>query len=89
MKQIEDQLRIKYEAEPFYNDLTKYIIQKNVIDNLIDMFGDFVSFHKTELDKMHPNKIHQYINYSKLGLKITFIFYGKKIDGLWLSYYEL
>ena len=51
--------------------------------------GDFVCFGEAEPDPTHTNKVYKYVKYSKLGLKITFIFYGKKIDGMWLSYYEL
>ena len=48
--------------------------------------GDFVSIDKTVADDRFSNKFYCFIRYSKLGLKITYVFHGGKIDGLWLGY---
>ena len=48
--------------------------------------GDFVSIDKTVADDRFSNKLYSFIRYSKLGLKITYVFHGGKIDGLWLGY---
>ena len=48
--------------------------------------GDFVSIDKTVADDRSSNKLYCFIRYSKLGLKITYVFHGGKIDGLWLGY---
>lgn len=50
--------------------------------------GDFVSIDKTVADDRFSNKLYCFIRYSKLGLKITYVFHGGKIDGLWLGYYN-
>lgn len=50
--------------------------------------GDFVSIDKTVADDRFSNKLYCFIRYSKLGLKITYVFHGGKIDGLWLGYYD-
>lgn len=50
--------------------------------------GDFISPEKVESDNKYPNKIYSLIQYSNLGLKITFVFHNQKIDGLWLGYYD-
>ena len=50
--------------------------------------GDFVSIDKTVADDRFSNKLHCFIRYSKLGLKITYVFHGGKIDGLWFGYYD-
>ena len=50
--------------------------------------GEFVSFNKMIVDERYPNKLYQFVKYSKLGLKLTFVFHNKKIDGLWLGYYN-
>ncbi len=50
--------------------------------------GDFISLDKIKADDSFPNKIYSFVQYSKLGLKITFVFYNGVIDGLWLGYYE-
>ena len=51
--------------------------------------GDFISIDKTVTDDRFPNKLYCFVKYSKLGLKITYLFHGEKIEGLWLSYYDL
>ena len=51
--------------------------------------GKFVSIDKTVADGMFSNKLYCYVRFSKLGLKITYVFHGGKIDGLWLGYYDL
>ncbi len=51
--------------------------------------GNFVSIDKTVADDRFSNKLYCFVRYSKLGLKITYVFYGRKIDGLWLGYYDL
>ena len=51
--------------------------------------GDFISIEKTVADDRFSNKLYCFVRYSKLGLKITYVFHGGKIDGLWLGYYDL
>ena len=51
--------------------------------------GNFVSIDKTVADDRFSNKLYCFIRYSKLGLKITYVFHGGKIDGLWLGYYDI
>ena len=51
--------------------------------------GDFVSIEKTVADDRFLNKLYCFVRYTKLGLKITYVFHGGKIDGLWLGYYDL
>ncbi len=50
--------------------------------------GDFISIEKTIADEGFSNKLYCFVKYSKLGLKITYVFHGGKIDGLWLGYYD-
>ena len=50
--------------------------------------GDFVSIEKTVADDRFSNKLYCFVRYTKLGLKITYVFHGGKIDGLWLGYYN-
>ena len=51
--------------------------------------GDFISIEKTVADDRFSNKLYCFVRYTKLGLKITYVFHGGKIDGLWLGYYDL
>ncbi len=50
--------------------------------------GEMVSVEKTVADEKHPNIIYSYIRFSKLGLRIKFVFYSGRIDGLWFEYYD-
>ena len=51
--------------------------------------GDFISIDKTVTDDRIPNKFYCFVRFSKLGLKITYVFHNGKINGLWLGYYDL
>ena len=51
--------------------------------------GDFVSIEKTVADDRFSNKLYCFVRYTKFGLKITYVFHGGKIDGIWLGYYDL
>ena len=62
-----------------------HIVRKDTLSPL----GDFVSIDKTVADDRFSNKLYCFIRYSKLGLKITYVFHGGKIDGLWLGYYDM
>ena len=61
------------------------VVRKDTVAPL----GDFVSIDKTVADDRFLNKLYCFIRYSKLGLKITYVFHSRKIDGLWLGYYDL
>ena len=50
--------------------------------------GEFVSIERIFSDEKYTNRLYSEIRYTKLGLKITFVFYAGKIDGLWLGYYD-
>ena len=62
-----------------------HVVRKDTLAPL----GDFVSIDKTVADDRFSNKLYCFIRYSKLGLKITYVFHAGKIDGLWLGYYDM
>ena len=69
--------------------LTEYMprdVYRVVRKDTLAPLGDFVSIDKTVADDRFSNKLYCFIRYSKLGLKITYVFHGGKIDGLWLGY---
>ena len=51
--------------------------------------GEYLSVDRTVADNSFSNKLYCFVRYSKLGLKITYVFHGGNIDGLWLGYYDL
>lgn len=51
--------------------------------------GEYLSVDRTVADNSFSNKLYCFVRYSKLGLKITYVFHGGKIDGLGLGYYDL
>lgn len=81
--------------ELLYQHLTPQLIQYmpkevyNIVrkDTLLPL-GAFVSVEGITVDKKYTNRLYSMVKYSRLGLKITFIFHGEKIDGLWLGYYD-
>ena len=69
--------------------LTEYMprdVYRVVRKDTLAPLGDFVAIDKTVADDRFSNKLYCFIRYSKLGLKITYVFHGGKIDGLWLGY---
>lgn len=51
--------------------------------------GEFVCFDRLTVDEESSNRIYCFLKFSKLGLKISFVFRRKKIEGLWLGYYDM
>jgi len=83
-----------YEAlyKHFSPNLIKYKsidVFKIIRSDVLLPCGDFVNFDKQEIDSNYPNIIYEYVEFSKIGLKIKLVFHNEKIDGLWLSYYEV
>ena len=83
-----------------YEELYKHFSSKLIEYKSIDVFkiarddvlspcGDFISFDKQEIDTAYPNIVYEYVKFSKIGLKIKLVFHNERIDGLWLSYYEV
>lgn len=71
--------------------LTQYMpmdVYKTVRKDTLAPLGKFVSVEQISVDESYPNKLYSMVKYSKLGLKITFVFHGGMIDGLWLGYYK-
>ena len=72
--------------------LTEYMprdVYNVVRTDTLAPLGNFILINKTVADDRFPNKLYCFVKYSKLGLKITYLFHGEKIEGLWLSYYDL
>ena len=57
--------------------------------NTLAPLGEYLAVDRTVADNSFSNKLYCFVRYSKLGLKITYVFHGGKIDGLWLGYYDL
>ena len=62
-----------------------HVVRKDTLAPL----GDFVSIDKTVADERFPNRLYSFVRYSNLGLKVTYVFHGGKIDGLWIGYYNV
>ena len=72
--------------------LTEYMpkdVYRVVRKDTLAPLGDYVSVDKTAADDKISNKLYCFVKYSKLGLKITYVFHGGKIAGLWLGYYDM
>ena len=60
----------------------------SIREDTLAPLGKYIAVGKVEVDASYPNKIYVFAEFSKLGLKITFVFHGGRIDGLWLGYYN-
>ena len=72
--------------------LTQYMpkdVYNMVRKDTLEPLGEFASIEHITVDEKYSNKLYSMVRYSKLGLKITFVFHGGKIDGLWLGYYDV
>lgn len=38
---------------------------------------------------MRGSIVYQHVKYEKLGMRIKFVFHGEKLEGLWVTYYEI
>ena len=70
---------IQYMPEDVYSVVRK--------DTFVPL-GDFISLDKIIVDNKISNKLYSFIRFSKVGLKITYVFHDDKIDGLWMGYYN-
>lgn len=64
-------------------------VYKTVRDDTFAPLGTFVAVERISVDEHSANKIYSYVKFSKLGLKITFVFQGEEISGFWLGYYQI
>ncbi|MBQ8163384.1 MAG: MerR family transcriptional regulator [Clostridia bacterium] len=55
----------------------------------LQVAGEFVAKKSIEQDKSYPNIVYSNVDFSKMGVRIKFVFHNGRIDGLWLNYYEL
>lgn len=63
-------------------------LQSIIADALLPL-GKFISFEGITRDSGAENVFYSHLRYEKLGLRIKFVIFENKINGLWLSYYEL
>ena len=50
--------------------------------------GEFLAYEKEETDPLYPSRMHWYVRYTSMGLRITLVLHNKRIDGMWLTYYD-
>lgn len=73
----------------FSEKLIEYMPRKayeKVREDTLLPIGEFVSFGELICDKEYPNIWIQTVKYELMCVKIKFVFYGDKINGLWLFY---
>ncbi len=64
-------------------------VYNTVRRDALSPLGTFVLVERTVVDEKCQNRICDLVKFSKLGLKITYVFYSGKIDGLWFGYYDM
>ena len=63
-------------------------VYKKIREDTFRPLGTFLRIEKTSVEENSPNKFIQFIRFTKLGLKITFVIYNDLIEGIWLGYYN-
>ena len=64
-------------------------VYNTVLKDTLAPIGEFVGVEEISVDENFPNKLYSKVRYSKIGLKITFVFHAGVIDGFWLGYYNV
>lgn len=62
---------------------------KSIRRDTLEPLGSFVSFRDTVTDRLSENIVYKYAEYEKMGLRVKAVFGGDKVEGLWLTYFEL
>lgn len=81
------------------NTLYKYIsyrlaqympkdVYRIVRNDTFAQLGEYIAIDRTVADERLSNKLYCFVRFSKLCLRIIYVFHGGKIDGLWLGYYD-
>ena len=83
----ETEFLYQYLSERLRQYLPKSAFEK-IRNDTFEPLGSYISVEKSEKDEKYPHRFYQFVRFSKLGLKITYVIYQNKIEGLWLGYYE-
>lgn len=85
----------KGDAATLYSHLGEQIkarmpenIFRVVREDVLRPLGSFVAYECTFRDPLVEHKVLSFVKYENLGLKISFVFRGEEICGLWMTYYE-
>ena len=86
---------ISGDTDTLYTHLSPKMIQympKSVFEivrkDTFTPLGTYISLDYIHVDSVQKSKIYQYVKFSRLGLKITYVIPNTLIEGLWLGYYE-
>lgn len=62
---------------------------RSVRRDVLSPLGSFIKFVRLETDEKFKNIVYQYAEYEKMGLRMKFVFGNEKIEGFWMTYYEI
>ncbi len=86
---VSDKTGILYEY--MSERMKKYLPQSAyevIRKDAFQVLGDYISTEKPTADPSISHRFVQHIRFSEMGLKITFVIYNNRIEGLWLGYYD-
>lgn len=63
-------------------------VYETVRTDTLEPLGEFVCHLHTEHDDDYPHILYAYVRYTRLGLKIKFVFRRGTIEGLWMGYFD-
>lgn len=64
-------------------------VYRRAREDTLKPLGKFEQSGETVTDGLCKNVVLHYAKYEKLGLRMKFVFHGEKLEGLWLTYYEI
>ncbi len=76
----------------FSSKLKAYLpetVYRTVWHDTIKPLGVFAAMEQPQCDAELANVVYHRIRFENLGLQIQYVFHGDRIDGLWMTYYEL
>ncbi len=82
------QILYQYLSDTLKEYMPPEVYEKVRVDTLSPL-GNFVSLESVVQDNNSQNIIYHYVKYQNLALKITYVFHGEMICGLWLGYCEI
>lgn len=78
--------------EHFSDKISAYMpieVYGKIYEDTVAPLGRFDSYGAIMHDTSLPNVLYSFVKYENLAIRLKFVFYGEKIHGFWVTYYEL
>ncbi len=76
-----------------FSDMLKSYLPLTALETIVEdsksSLGNFVCIEKTEQERYNDKIFYVYLRYQRLGLRIKYVILSERINGFWLTYYEI